>query len=395
MSAIRIDPRLRVLYLAGVAIGIFFLSQPRWVGFVAIVQVLLWFLVGLSFRDLLRQLAKLWLFGLLIVLSYALTAQDPQTDRWIELSIAGAGISLNLAGLSAGLVMLLRLATVVLVSQVVRVGDQRAISSGLRTLGLPRSASISIDTVLALFGERGQGRGGGRRRHQQHATQGFWASVKRLAAGDVDPIVNRLERQISRAEQHARQQDLGRGGHDLARDVGVVAGISLTMLGVRALRVLPSVPFAPGHKLVILTPLYIVAGMLTRSRFGSTLTGTSMGSVSFLMGQGRYGIFEIIKHVVPGAICDLCLPALTAGGRMPGGLVWCLFGGLIAAGRFASIVAMTFVVQAPAVAYAILVPGFVVHITFGLFSGYVTYHLVRGVRGMQAGYEKTGSEVIG
>ena len=121
MNGIRTDPRLRVLYLAGVAIGIFFLSQPRWVGLVASVQVLLWFLVGLSFRGLLRQLSKLWLFGLMIVLSYALTAQDPQTDRWIELSVAGTGISLNMAGLSAGLVMLLRLATVVLVSQVVRV----------------------------------------------------------------------------------------------------------------------------------------------------------------------------------------------------------------------------------------------------------------------------------
>ena len=38
-----------------------------------------------------------------------------------------------------------------------------------------------------------------------------------------------------------------------------------------------------------------------------------------------------------------------------------------------------FVVQAPKVAYAMLLPAFVVHCTFGAASGYVSYHIVRGV----------------
>jgi hypothetical protein len=211
----------------------------------------------------------------------------------------------------------------------------------------------------------------------------------------VGPIVRRLEHQIARAENHAREQDLGPEAPGLARDVGVIAGISLTMLGVRALRVLPSVPLAPGHKLVVLTPLYVVAAMLTRNRFGATLTGGSMGTTSFLMGQGRYGIFEIAKHIAPGVICDLGVPVLTGGARVHGGIVWSLFGGVVAIGRFATIFAMTLALQAPAVAYAILVPGLVVHVTFGLLSGYVTSHLVRGVQQLQASDERSGTEVIG
>ena len=31
------------------------------------------------------------------------------------------------------------------------------------------------------------------------------------------------------------------------------------MLGIKALKLLPGIPFAPGHKLVLLTPLYVVA----------------------------------------------------------------------------------------------------------------------------------------
>ncbi len=401
MTRFRIDPRLRVLYLGGVAVGIFLLSQPWAVGVVCMAQLGIWFAVGLRWRQLLRQLSKLWLFAGLIVVSYALTTQDPATDRWLELSIAGTVLPFNTAGAWAGLLMVARLVTVVLASQVARAGDARAVSAGLRTLGLPLTPAVSIDTVLALLGDGG-GRGAGTGRGDGRAgdepgteSEGFWASVRRLGRGDVGPIVRRLEHQITRAERHAREQGLGPEAPGLARDVGVIAGVSLTMLGVRALRVLPSVPLAPGHKLVVLTPLYVVASLLTRNRFGATLTGASMGTTSFLMGQGRYGIFEIVKHIAPGVICDLGVPVLTRGGRVHGGIVWSLFGGVIAVGRFATIFAMTLAVQAPAVAYAILVPGLVVHVTFGLLSGYVTYHLVRGVQQLQASYERTGNEAIG
>src|SRR5262249_35664755 len=145
------------------------------------------------------------------------------------------------------------------------------------------------------------------------------------------------------------------------------------------LKVLPSIPFAPGHKLVILTPLYIVASLLTRSRFGATLTGLTMGTVAFLLGDGRYGIFEILKHVTPGIICDLTVPLRVRGGRQPGPVVWTFEGALIGAGRFATIFGITLAVQAPAVAYAVLLPGFTIHTTFGALSGYVSYHLVKSI----------------
>ena len=40
-----------------------------------------------------------------------------------------------------------------------------------------------------------------------------------------------------------------------------------------------------------------------------------MGTIAFLMGDGRYGVFEILKHVAPGVIVDLFLPVLRRGGR--------------------------------------------------------------------------------
>jgi hypothetical protein len=189
---------------------------------------------------------------------------------------------------------------------------------------------------------------------------------------------------MDRAERHAVEQGVGERTGTLVRDVGVIAGVALTMLGIKALKVLPSIPFAPGHKLIILTPLYIVASLLTRSRFGATLTGLVMGTVAFLLGDGRYGIFEILKHVAPGLVCDLTVPFLVRGGRLPGPVAWTLEGALIGAGRFATIFTVMLAVQPPALAWAMMIPGFSVHTTFGALSGYVSYHLVKAIAPLRA-----------
>jgi hypothetical protein len=286
---------------------------------------------------------------------------------------------------------------------VARAGDGRAIAAGLGKLGVPLVVATSMDAVLALLGGGGGGRGGGggggggrrRRERQNDGTterrndgmgEGFWASLKRLARGDVGPIASRIERHIERVEDHLAEsapegdEEGARKRRAIAKDVAIIAGISLTMLGIKALKVLPSIPFAPGHKLVLLTPLYIVASMKTRSRMGATLTGITMGSVAFLLGDGRYGIFEILKHVTPGVLCDLLVPLVAGHGeRRPGRLAWTILGAVIGSGRFATIFVVTLTVQAPAVAYAILVPGLLVHTIFGALSGFVSGQLVRAI----------------
>jgi len=171
------------------------------------------------------------------------------------------------------------------------------------------------------------------------------------------------------------------------RDVAIIAGISLTMLGFKAIKVLPSVPFAPGYKLVILTPFYILAAVLTRSRLGATLCGLTMGTVAFLMGDGRYGVFEIPKHVAPGVVADILVPPLVRGGRRPGAITWSVVGALMAVGRLATIFCVVALVQAPKAAYALLLPNLAFQVTFGALSGYVSYHLVRAAGGLGSNHD--------
>ena len=390
LSAPNVDARLRVLYVLVVAVGVFFIPTPLAVSVALVAHLGLWFLVGFDTKRLARQFRKLWIFSAVILLSYAFTSLDPARDEWKTLNLFGWHPELNVTGLWDGLAMVFRLITVVLASQIARAGDPRAIAQGLHRLGLPRMASVAIDTVLALFGstgrtpgEGGRGRGGGEgtgrgRRGEGQPSGGFWPSMKRMMRGDVGPLLGRLERQIDVAATHAANE-LGDEKPELARNVGIIAGCALTMLGIKVLKLLPSIPFAPGHKGVLMLPLYIAASRLTTTRLGGTVTGLTMGTVAFLMGDGRYGIFEIVKHVAPGVMCDLFLPLLLRSGRRPGALFWSLFGLVLAVARFAMIFVITLALQAPAIAYAFLVPGLTIHSLFGFLSGYVSFHLIRGL----------------
>jgi energy-coupling factor transporter transmembrane protein EcfT len=198
-----LDPRLRVLYLVAAAVGVFFLHRLWEVAALVVVQGALWLGVGLGAKRLVRQVSKLWGFALFILVSFALTSEDPTIDRWIPIHVFGyqLPLKLNIAGMLVGVVMVLRVLQVILASQVARAGDGRAIAAGLDKLYVPKIIAVSIDAVLALLGEEGMGRGrgggggggggrgGGRgRRGDGEALEpggGFWASVKRLARGDV------------------------------------------------------------------------------------------------------------------------------------------------------------------------------------------------------------------
>ena len=393
-----LDARLKVLYLLGVAVALFVVRDARVAVGLAALQVVLALAAGVAPRRVARSGRRLVGYGIALAVTFAFFP-DEGDPRWVRIP---PGLSLSLAGLELAGLMMLRIFAVVLVSEIVRSGSPGAFAAGLRGLGVPRALAISIDVTLALLGPggggsggsgagrgRGMGGGGGQRRAHPEAVElasreGFGAVMRRLAAGDVRPIVQQVEEALQSASaQVARRGDAGASGVS-ARDLGVVAGIATAMLALKVLKILPGIPFAPGHKSVLLIPLYILAGALTTTRWGATLAGATMGTVAFLMGDGRYGVFEILKHVAPGVIVDLFLPLLLGGGRRPGVFAWCAFGLLVAIGRFATVVAITLAVAARGQMYVLLAAPAVVHLAFGILSGFVTFHVVRALDEIRA-----------
>jgi len=380
-------PRTRVAFLVVAAVGVFLLRQWWLVAAAAAAMAAAWLGLGLGARPLARQIKKLLGIATLIIAGYALFAIDPATDRWVTLDLRWFELEINNAGARAGATMALRILAVVMASHVARAGDPRSLAAGMRRLGLPRLVAAAIDATLELLGGRGggggggggRGTGGGRGRGQGQgdgeAGEGFGKALGRLARGDVSPMVKSLNRHLARVEQFLAERDPELSPH-AARDAAVIAGVALTMLGIKILKLLPGLPFAPGHKGVLLIPLYFVAASMTRTRLGATWTGLTMGIVAFLLGDGRYGVFEIAKHVAPGLLVDLLFPLIAA---RRGAIAWSIVGLIAALGRFATITLIALAVQPPAIVYAVLLPGLAVHGIFGALSGLVTAPLLRAL----------------
>jgi hypothetical protein len=210
---------------------------------------------------------------------------------------------------------------------------------------------------------------------------GFMATLGRLARGDVDFFLDAIRSGQDRARRRLEQTL----GHQLdsrmIHDVTVISGVGFMMMSMKILKFLPGIAFASGHKTLLLIPLYILASRLTYSRWGGTAAGSIMGVIGLMMGDGRTGVFEVFKHVVPGLVVDLSNPLVS---RLPHWkIVYCVLGFVVAAFRTSTELALVFLpaltsgnlwetpeLQAfPAVK---LIP----NLFFGTLSGLVTYFVL-------------------
>ena len=413
---LRLPPTLVVLYLIVVAVGVFLLREPAYLVPVLALQLLLWALARQPAGDVIRLLRRLQVFFFFILVSFIFFPDSGADPAWVRLPLGPIPWQpwVSLTGLRAGLLMCLRMYTVVFTSMLVR----RAIRadefvSGLRGLLLPMPLALVLDTTLHMLepeqrrrvqegkggggtgagrggapggGGGGQGGGGG-----GGGARGVAVVLRDVLHGDVGFFTDRIEAALQRAGGYVRERHVDLSV-ERARDLGVVSGVTLTMLSVKWLKILPGLPIAPGHKAVLLLPLYILTAELTHSRWGATLVGSSMGVIGFLMGDGRYGIFEILKHITPGLIVDLLLPLVRLGaGREPhqasrlgSALRYGLVGLIASLGRFATIVGVAFLMGAPQAFYALVAPLALVHLGFGAASGLVSYAIMQSVGRLRA-----------
>jgi len=168
-------------------------------------------------------------------------------------------------------------------------------------------------------------------------------------------------------------------------DLAVVVGLSVLAMTLRLLKFMPGIPVAPGHKGIIVIPLYIFAHTLTTSRWGASQFGLIVGITSFLMGMGgKFGPFDILRHVAPGLFVDLVMPLVTAVFKKPNVLVYGLVGMGAAVTRITTLIAVAAFVEAPPTFYVLLLPMVIANVVFGLLSGLVTFHLMKFVDRLRA-----------
>ena len=324
-----------------------------------------------------------WLLLLLIGAYALLPPEDPSpldTSVVWHIPLVEWALSINLTGVERAALMCLQIITLLLASSVVRLtGTGRDLVEGLEAFRLPRIFVYSLDRTLDILGgaRRRSGRMGerGAGREGISTRLGFFTVLRKLLRGDIGALIETVHGNINLADAGTvgdAHRDLGAR---LAHDVAVVSGIALCMASFKMLRFLPGVPFASGHKALLLFPLYVLASRLTYSRWGATAAGSVMGVVGFLQGDGRFGVLEILRHLTPGVVIDLAEPLAR---RLPRwALGYCLLGLAAAIARTATEFALVAMLGARAEVYIFPAAKLVPNLLAGSLSGLVSVFVLR------------------
>jgi Cobalt transport protein len=400
---------LKVCYLLAVtaiAFAIPAFSATRSVQWIVIplllaAQVVILLACRVSVREIVRPPWRLkWLFIFLIA-AYAFLPAEAASDAVLTWTIPGGWhVSINQTGLERAALMCCQIITVLLASAAVRLsGKGTDLVDGLQALRLPTLFVHSLDQTLELLGGvrrpgggdggggggggvgggRGREGGGGRGRGRAEQSQqlSFLAVLRRLLRGDVGAFVQAVQENIRVATDRTGRQGAGLTTQ-MAHDVAIVTGIALCMASLKILKFLPGIPFASGHKGLLLIPLYVLASRLTYSRWGGTTAGAIMGLIGFLQGDGRFGVLEILKHLAPGVLIDLTVPLVR---RLPQGAVtYCILGLMAAVARTMTEFVVVLFLGARAEIYIFPAARLVPNLLAGFLSGFVTAFLLRAFK---------------
>ena len=324
--------RIALVYLLVLSIAMFRFERLDLLAGLALAHLVLYAALRLEAGPLVRIVRRLSLFFFFILLVNAVqwsALTGPPAD-WIDID-----------GLWTGLALSLRVLIIVVASTLVRLAaPPGAFADAIRAFGLPRTAALAVDGVFELIGTNGpgggggQGKGRGKGRGKQKGSGGGQGRAGRTASDAsagltwsdfrqrrLDALLDILRDSLERAQRWIAQRapDLP---DSAVRDASLVLMTALAIMSVRFLQILPGLPIAPGHKNLLIVPLYLFVAVSTRSRFGATQCGLAIGLLSFLFGQGRFGVFEVLQWLLPGLAADLLAPVL---GRLRGALRWPAF----------------------------------------------------------------------
>ncbi len=376
---------LKVLYLLVVTAVAFMVpasamtQRAQWFVVPALLALQVIILLACRFpsSEIARPVWRLkWLFLFLIGCYTLLPPESPGAGDLVlpwRVPFVDWLVPLNLTGLERAALMCVQILTLLLASTVVRAtGSGSDLVDGLRAFRLPDLFVYSLDHTLELLGGTKKF---SRRRAEAGVQGGTLSTVKQLLRGNVGGFVQTIRANIERAGERVGSEGDRHLGARLVHDIGLVTGIALCMASVKVLKILPGLPFAPGHKALLLFPLYVLASLLTHSRWGGTTAGCLVGVIGFLQGDGRFGVLEILKHAAPGLVIDLAGPLVR---RLPAwALGYCFLGLAAAAGRVTTELVLVLLLGARAEVYlfpaAVLVP----NLLAGFFSGFVTIFVLR------------------
>lgn len=233
-----------------------------------------------------------------------------------------------------------------------------AVIKGLQSLGMSIDQATVLDATMEMVEmeqdikkektTQGQKKGKGKGKRK----------LLDLVKGKVDFLVNSVNEKLAETKTKFKSSQLA----IMVTFTGIISAI-------RFIKIAPGLPVAPGHKNVLIMPLFINAVKLSNAPFTATNLGFLSGLINFLAGFGKYGPFGVLQFMLPGLVIDLMGPIIKKSNSI---LVFGLVGLLGGASRVAAEITLAYLVGLPQEFYIVYLPLIISQCSFGLLSAPVT-----------------------
>jgi hypothetical protein len=354
---------LLICYIIVAGIGVFLINYIEVLGIIILAHLIIWFGLKISIKDL-KFLWKIKWFIFIIVFFHTISGSD---IALVLLELKGYKLCLSWDGLEKGLIMAGKLVSMLLITQLVRLSLSKSnFVDGMRRLGLNSDYAEIIDQTFEVIATSGKGKGKKRNKDGGKSTdQGkepINTTIRQAMIGKIGNIPTRLMERLEKANGHFKNSPNA-----------IIGAASLSITLIRMVKIAPGFPLAPGHKNVLLVPVFIKAIHGSDQRFTGAKIGFISGILHFASGYGKYGPLGILQFLLLGSVIDGMMKLM---GKKLSVLKLSAVGGMAGLTRISSEVILSLVLGMPKAFYLLYLPYFISQILFGAGSCFISKKLI-------------------
>lgn len=303
-------------------------------------------------------------FVLLIFIFHAFTGEDNikvlviQRWKWT--------LGLSYEGMLIGAIMSCKLIAMLLITQTVRFSMKKnEFVLGLLGLGLSRSNSQIIDQIIEVVNseKKGNGNGKGKGKNKNPEKKGETRAIDVLFKGQVGNLPKKLVNRLNFAADKFKNNPNA-----------TIASSTLAITLIRMVKIAPGLPLAPGHKNILVIPVFIHGIHKSEKKLAGLQIGSISGILHFSMGFGKFGPLGILEFGVLGLVIDLMLKLPVKKTNLLYLMAIGAIGGLT---RIATEIALAYILGMTSVFYILYLPYIISQISFGIASGFISRALLK------------------
>lgn len=358
---------LKIIYILIAGAAVFFVNDLLLLAVIIVSHaILLPFQKGANLKFLYKVR---WFVALILV--FTIFSGEPSIDL---LKIRSWTLSLSYEGIENGLIMVLKLMSMLFITNVVRNSmSGNDFVQGMKNLGLSASSSEIINEIMNVVSNDkstkkgnkggGSGHGGGNGKGQQNKSEDETTSADVLLRGKLGRLPDKVLSKINDSKEHfADNPNM------------VIASSSLSVTLIRMVKIAPGLPLAPGHKNILLFPIFIYAIIKSDKKNAGSQIGLISGILHFSLGFGKYGPLSLIEFLLLGWIFDL---AMRFSKKKTSLWFVMLLGGAGGLVRIFTEIALAYILGMPGTFYIIYLPYVISQVAFGAASGLITKAILK------------------